>query len=65
MSHSNQIANGLGMLTAEEVGEILCLSAYTVKKLARLGVLTGYRFGYRTLRFKKNDIEQFIERRKQ
>ncbi len=31
---------------------------------SRLGFLTGYRFGYRTLRFRMCDIEKFIERRK-
>lgn len=52
------------MLDAKRVAEVLNVNVAQVRKLARLGQLRAYRLGYRTLRFKPNDVERYIQSRK-
>lgn len=51
------------MLDSKSVAEVLGVNVAQVRKLARLGQLRSYRLGYRTLRFKSLDVEQYIQSR--
>lgn len=53
------------MLDAKSVAATLQTSTAKVWKLARLGELRAYRLGYRTLRFKPEDVERYIESRQE
>lgn len=53
------------MLDAKSVAATLQTSTAQVWKLARLGQLRAYRLGYRTLRFKPEDVERYIESRQE
>ena len=52
------------LLTAEEVAKILKVSPSAVFKWAKKGVIISYRINEKCLRFKKPDIEAFIEKGK-
>ncbi len=52
------------LLTAEEVAKILKVSNSAVFKWAKRGIIPSYRIHEKCLRFKKQDIEAFIERGK-
>jgi len=51
------------MLDAKSVAEVLGVNVAQVRKLARLGQLRAYRLGYRTLRFKPDDVERYVQSR--
>ena len=53
------------LLNARSVAELLGVNVAQVWKLARLGQLPAYRLGYRTLRFKPEDVERYIESRQE
>ncbi len=52
------------LLTADEVAHILKVSPSAVFKWAKKGVIPSYRVNERCLRFKKPDIEAFVEKGK-
>ena len=52
------------LLTAEEVAKILKVSPSAIFKWAKKGVIISYRINEKCLRFKKPDIEEFIEKGK-
>jgi len=52
------------LFTAEEVAKILKVSPSAIFKWAKRGIITSYRIHEKSLRFKKPDIEAFIERGK-
>jgi excisionase family DNA binding protein len=49
------------LLTAEEVAKILKVSPSAVFKWAKKGIIPSYRIHEKCLRFKKPDIEAFVE----
>ena len=51
------------LLDAKKVAEVLGVNVAQVRKLARLGQLRAYRLGYRTLRFKSDDVERYVQSR--
>jgi len=51
------------LLDPQAVAEILGLSPYQVRALARTGELPSVRLGYKTVRFRPSDVEAFVERR--
>ncbi len=51
------------ILDADEVAELLRLNEQTVKRLANRGELPGFKVGGRW-RFKRQDIENYIEEQK-
>lgn len=51
------------LLTAEQVGEILGSGHRAVLTLARTGDLPVVRIGYRTVRFRPEDVRRFIDER--
>ncbi|HMK77619.1 MAG TPA: helix-turn-helix domain-containing protein [Thermodesulfobacteriota bacterium] len=52
------------LLTAEEVAKILKVSPSAVFKWAKKRIIPSYRIYEKCLRFKKPDIEAFIEKGK-
>jgi excisionase family DNA binding protein len=51
------------LLRAEQVGKILGKHPRTVLVLARSGALPCVRLGHRTVRFRSEDVQAFIEKR--
>lgn len=51
-----------GLLTAAEVATYLRVDVRTVFRYLAAGKLKGRRLGSRTLRFRKEDVERFIDR---
>ena len=51
------------LLTAEGVAEILGRHPRTVLALARSGALPAVRLGYKTVRFRPEDVRAFIDER--
>jgi len=52
------------LLTAEEVAKILKVSPSAIFKWAKRGIIPSYRIHEKCLRFKKPDIEAFVEKGK-
>ena len=52
------------LLTAEEVARILKVSLSAVFKWAKKGIIPSYRIHEKCLRFKRPDIEAFVEKGK-
>lgn len=52
------------LLTAEEVAKILHVSPSAVFKWAKRGTIPFYRIHEKCLRFRKGDIEAFVEKGK-
>ena len=52
------------LLRAEEVARILKVSPSAVFKWAKKGIIPSYRIHEKCLRFKKPDVESFVERGK-
>lgn len=50
-----------GLLTCQQVAEILRIHPRTVQRLERTGALRGVRLGRRSLRFRSEDVHSFIE----
>jgi excisionase family DNA binding protein len=50
-----------GLLTCQQVAEILRVHPRTVQRLERTGALRGIRLGRRAVRFRREDIQSFIE----
>lgn len=55
---------GMGMwMTYKEVADYLKVSVSAVRKWVREGKLRAYRIGYKTVRFKKEDVDALVEGR--
>ena len=53
-----------GMLTASDVGRLLCIHINTVRRWSNRGVLRSYRIGPRgDRRFRRKDIDMFLKER--
>jgi len=52
------------LLDQRDVCELLRLSPKSIQKLRRAGKLQSYVFGHRTVRFRQEDVQKFIEQRK-
>ena len=50
------------LLTAKQVASILNISTSTVRRLCRDGELQCLRLGFRTVRFYRSDVEEFLKR---
>lgn len=53
------------LLTADQVGEYLGYSAHTVRQLNREKKLKGFMLGDNSLRFRKSEVERFIQEQEQ
>jgi excisionase family DNA binding protein len=53
------------LLTAEEVGELIGVSGYTVREWAREHRIPHVRFGGRTLRFRLSSVQAWIAEQEQ
>lgn len=51
------------LLTAEQVGEILGYSVHQVHRLKREKKLNGFMLGENSLRFRRSEVERFIQLR--
>lgn len=60
MTVSNKTPEG-EFITAEEVAQIFCLPITKIKRLARSGNLPFYKFGHRTIRFRKIDCDKMAQ----
>lgn len=49
------------LLTAEQVAELLGYSAHHVHRLKREGALNGFMLGPNSLRFRRSEVERFIQ----
>ena len=49
------------LLKTGEVAEILRVDVKTVRCLLHSGALSGYKFGYRTMRIDKDSVDRFME----
>jgi len=54
--------NQEGLLTREEVADLLALSPWAVRDLTDRGELPVIRFSPRRWRYRRSDVEAFIER---
>lgn len=53
----------MGLLTAEDIAEILRLKVQTVYSMARRGAFEKVKLSRKCLRFRAADVERFIERK--
>jgi excisionase family DNA binding protein len=56
------VAQVAQLLNADGVGEILGKHPRTVLRLARDGELPVVRLGYKSVRFRPQDVQEFIDR---
>ena len=60
----NKIANSEEMLSANQAGKLLGVSGKTVIRMMRDGEFPGYDIGSSGFKFKRGDIEAYLESRK-
>lgn len=53
------------LLSAEQVAEILGYSVHQIHRLKREGKLKGFMLGDNSLRFRRSEVERFIQVREQ
>lgn len=53
-----------GFLTPKDVCGMLCISHFTLQKMIQGNKIPHYRLGYRTIRFKKSEINAWLEKKR-